>query len=108
MSEFSMDAVVELLRERGVANAHVEQTGGGVATIFAGPTYEEPDYGTRYAVCAGPGRYGPPNVADTTDFYVGPDDDGGNPDGLVTVDPDWTVEQVTDAIETQANNHAQR
>lgn len=81
MTEVDLDRVVEVLRTvYGVENAHVRQTGGGTATIYAGPTWEEPDWGTRYAVIAGPGWFEGPGFtrprADTEELYVGPDDDG--------------------------------
>lgn len=75
-----LDTIAHLLRtEHGIDNAHVDMTGGGCATIFAGPTREEADYGTRYAAMAGPGtfRYDGPSTGDLVDFYVGPDDDDG-------------------------------
>lgn len=83
MPDLNMDRVVELLHGKGVDNAYVEQTGGGCATIFAGPTFEEPDYGTRYAACAGPGRYGwtsdVASMGHTDEFCVGADDYGDGP-----------------------------
>lgn len=82
MPDLNMDRVVELLKAKGVS-AYVEQTGGGVATIFAGPSYEEPDYGTRYAACAGPGTYGwrpeDASMGHTDEFCVGADDYGDGP-----------------------------
>lgn len=80
MTTLNMDEIVRVLRdEHGIGNAYVAMTGGGVATIFAGPTREEPDYGIRYAAVAGPGSYGwdtGPSVADTREFFIGPDDYG--------------------------------
>jgi len=72
-----MDEVCRILREvYRVENAHVADTGGGCMTIYAGPTIEVPDYGTRYAVCAGPGFFqqGEPSLAWTEEFCWGNDD----------------------------------
>jgi hypothetical protein len=98
MPDLNMDRVVELLKAKGVDNAYVEQTGGGVATIFAGPTFEEPEYGTRYAACAGPGTYGwqsdTPSMGSTEDFCVGADDYGDGPCKFIHEEPDVPAEQV--------------
>lgn len=78
-TDLNLDTIAHLLRtEHGVANAYVEMTGGGVATIFAGPTREEADYGTRYAAVAGPGtfRYDGPSTGDLIEFAIGADDYG--------------------------------
>lgn len=78
--EVDLDEVAAILATMGV-DAVVEQTGGGCATIHAGPTRPhpfEPDT-LAYAAVAGPGRYGwgrRPSIADLSDFYVGPDDCG--------------------------------
>lgn len=74
-----MDRVCEILRtEHHIGNAYVEMTGGGVATIFAGPTRDD-DGDAHYAAIAGPGTYGwgnRPSEADTDEFYIGHDDHG--------------------------------
>lgn len=107
MAGFSMDAVVAILKSKGVDNAYVEQTGGGCATIFAGPTHEEPDYGKRYAVAAGPGAYGfhdgtqwHDSVGHTDEFCIGADDYGDGPNFYVSDLPDvpQTAEGVADLI----------
>jgi len=75
----SMYRIVEALVAEGIP-ALVEQTGGGVATIFAG----EPTDG-RYLAVAGPGFFllpgdDPRNAyADRQDFSVSADDDGESP-----------------------------
>lgn len=81
-----LDEVVRLLREvHDIDNAYVAQTGGGVATIYAGPTRPDPDIQSvawgdvRYAAIAGPGTYGwgvKPSTASLDDFFVGVDDQG--------------------------------
>jgi hypothetical protein len=118
MTEISMDRVCELLRARGIP-AYVEQTGGGVATIYAGKLepVQEPVYrwapeggreraGTttveRWQAVAGPGWFEPgwqnPR-ADLSDFSIGPDDDGeAEP---VYAAEDWDEEQVAEAIAKQ-------
>lgn len=74
-----LDEVARLLRdEHGIADAYVEQTGGGCATIYAGPTRHDPgEQELRYAAIAGPGWFeGYRARASSADFYIGPDDDG--------------------------------
>lgn len=78
--EINLDTVAELVRAEGIACV-AEQTGGGVATLFAG--MEDPDTGRR-AACAGPGWFErverldflDPRASDA-EFYVGPDDEMG-------------------------------
>jgi len=71
-TRFDMHAVVDAVRGAGV-KAFVEHTGGGTATIYAGP---------NRAVSAGPGVYEGygPNVrtkpyGDTAEFRIGPNRD---------------------------------
>lgn len=74
-----LEHVCRLLAAEGIP-AYVEQTGGGVATIYAGQPREDEDRGHRYPVIAGPGWFEGPDWtegrADTRELYVGPDDDG--------------------------------
>lgn len=89
-----MDRVVEILRTvHGVENAFVQQTGGGCATIYAGPVADDEEGDPRYAAIAGPGWFEGPGftVARGTigDFYIGRDNDGAT-------DP---VEPLEDASE---------
>lgn len=95
MPEFSMDRVVAILKSKGVDNAYVEMTGGNCATIFAGPTFEEPDYGTRYAAAAGPGTFGwqSDSIGHTDEFAIGTDDYGDGPVKYVSDQPDVPTEQ---------------
>lgn len=78
-TDIDFDAVRTALHARGI-DAYVEQTGGGCATIYAGPTHEEPGWGKRWACLAGPGWFDGPGwtnpKGDPNDFYIGPDDDG--------------------------------
>lgn len=88
IAQIDMDAVVVALRCKGI-QAHVEQTGGGCATIFAGPLQIEHD---RYSAVAGPGWFLGPGFsrarAEPGDFYVGPDDGGETtPLTVTTTDP---------------------
>jgi hypothetical protein len=72
------DAIAHFVSQEGVA-AYVEQTGGGVATIYAGPTRQEPDYGKRFHTVVGPGEYGwgnAPSVMSLWELFIGPDDFG--------------------------------
>lgn len=64
----NMDTIAQYLRDAGYSNAYVEMTGGGCATIYAGPTFEQPNYGTRYFLVAGPGSFGDPSWSDAGDF----------------------------------------
>lgn len=88
-TRIDMQAVVEHVRKAGVY-AYVEQTGGGTATIYAGTLSEWPDgHGDRrHAVAAGPGLFEGRGTngftkpyADTSEFWIGPDDDGNEPVG---------------------------
>lgn len=85
-----LDDIVERVRDAGHP-AHVAQTGGGTATIYAGLPAPDVNGDERYPVIAGPGSFAGPGwtrgVADTGDFYIGPDDDGETPP-IVTDDDD--------------------
>jgi hypothetical protein len=93
----SFDAIVDQLRAAGWENAYVEQTGGGCATIFAGPTHEVEGYGDVYAVAVGPGWFEGPGWTDgrghAGDLYVGPDS-GGEDVESTTVPEGATVDDV--------------
>ena len=101
MTKFSMDAVVASLRAAG-HKAYVQQTGGGCATIYAGENYLDAAGHPRYQILAGPGRYSwdstKDSIADTDDFYLGPDDDGDSGDiddvRQLGVHPPWTIEAM--------------
>jgi len=83
-----MDLIVDYVRAAGYV-AYVEQTGGGVATIYASRTADERGYPARHPVgpynddvvdvAAGPGWFEGPAWTmprgDLADFYVGPDGD---------------------------------
>lgn len=101
-----LDRIVEILRDQHhIENAYVEQTGGGVATIYAGPTRVDDDGATRYAAIAGPGSYGwgvRKSTADLAEFYVGPDDQGeADPVEPVTLGA-YTEEAIASVIAAQA------
>ncbi len=74
-----LDAVVALLAIGGVS-CHVEMTGGGTATLFAGRASVR-DGEKRYVVAAGPGDYAT-RAATVGEFCIGPDDGGEDPDAL--------------------------
>lgn len=101
-----LDQVVAALKRHRV-KAIVEMTGGGVATLFAGPTHEEPGYGTRFAAACGPGYFAGPNYTlprvVVGDIFVGPDDDGGAP-----VTEPTTIDELVEAIVTQVNEGSPR
>lgn len=80
--EVNLVEVAGLLAILGI-DAVVEHTGGGCATLFAGPTRPDPDDpgAVVWAAVAGPGRYdrradGGPHPAALAELVVGPDDHG--------------------------------
>ena len=84
---FSLDDLTARLTVRGIP-AHVEMTGGWVATVYIGHRHDD---GT-YDLIAGPGSYTPgASTAHVAEFAVGPDDDA-------TTQP-WTTTR-TDTIDT--------
>jgi len=88
MENLDMQRIVDLVKQAGFV-AYVEQTGGGVATIYASTTADERGYPARHVVgpynddvvdiAAGPGWFEGPGWtnprASLEDFYVGPDGD---------------------------------
>lgn len=98
---FSYDEVCALLTDLGV-QAYVEQTGGGCATIYAGPLVpfehsvwragvltDEVSIEQRYKVAAGLGAYGwdkGDSVGSLAEFFVGPNDDGDSGEGNEVAD----------------------
>lgn len=79
MAHLDFDHIAQLLREDDY-HAHVAQTGGGTATIYAGNVYRDDRGDERYPVLIGPGYFRGPGwtnaAGDTDECYVGPDDDG--------------------------------
>jgi hypothetical protein len=81
-----LDTIAAHMTAAGIPNVIVEMTGGGVATLCAGPTHEEEGWGTRYALMAGPGWFEPHWSAPDAhgfarighDFSFAPDDDGAS------------------------------
>lgn len=77
-----LDKVCDIMSRDHHIKAYVEQTGGGCATIYAGPKYTDDSGDGRYAIVAGPGWFEPTRlgnlrgVASLDDFYIGVDDDG--------------------------------
>lgn len=100
-TDIDLDAVVAILNHRGHF-AYVEQTGGGCATIYAGPQFHDDEGYKRYAAVAGPGWFNGPGwtlaAADCRDFYIGADDDGESP-YVSPSSPDIT--DVADLIEAR-------
>lgn len=78
-STFSLDVLVQVLIAAGLDGV-VEQTGGGTATIYIGPTFTDEHGDTRYTLMAGPGWFDGPGwtlpAAHLGEFTFGPDDDG--------------------------------
>jgi hypothetical protein len=112
----NLGEVTEGLRKQGIP-AYVEQTGGGVATIYAGEPSdrEEPLYvwqdgvrtqtGTqtvkRWPAVAGPGWFEglwtDANArAQTDEFVIGLDDDGES--DYTSIDDTWTVDDIVREI----------
>lgn len=75
IDDVDLSALSDALQARGIA-ARVDMTGGGVATLFAGPTHLDAEGDERSAVMVGPGSFHT-MTASTCDLYVGPDDDSG-------------------------------
>lgn len=98
MTQFQMKCVVDLIERVEIPVALIH-TGGGCATIYTGT--DEPA-----TVAAGPGVYrgssGSESIADTLDFYIGPDDEGES-DDFVTVPADWTALDIAREIIRQHN-----
>jgi hypothetical protein len=67
-----MRRIVDLVRAQGIP-CIVEQTGGGCATIYAGPADERlwADDSEYYPIAAGPGTFYPAPVADDREFTIG-------------------------------------
>lgn len=75
--QISLDRIADLIREAGIEIAFVKNTGGGCATLFAGPKTLEDGYGSRYTMVAGPGSFdkGGRSFVSLSDFSYGPDKD---------------------------------
>jgi hypothetical protein len=108
---FDMLKVADLMRAKGV-NAYTEQTGGGCATIFAGPAPDDRapeaqwtrvayDRDGRRPMAAGPGSWW--THAEARGFYGefvwGPDDDGESPTWeTLPFDPTLTEAMIADRL----------
>lgn len=91
----SLNEIASYLRARGVS-ATVEQTGGGVATLYAGALR-----GDYYGIAAGPGFFAGPGFsapfAHTSEFGFGPD---GSEDSEFVTEPNTTdAREIAQAIE---------
>lgn len=95
----NMDKIAELVRAKGVP-CYVEMTGGGVATIYAGESFQghgwsNTELDTMYPVLAGPGGFNSPeygfSVGYLHDFYIGPDGDVDEFDTMTTDDDEQTI-----------------
>jgi hypothetical protein len=96
----SLDRIAQILIEKGVAKAFVDQTGGGVATLFAGEGGTDSAGDERYALIAGPGYFAGPGwsnarvaVCANNDFGYGPNDDGESAPLYVNEGDEATIAQ---------------
>jgi hypothetical protein len=91
-----LQKVCDLLKGADIP-AYVEQTGGGIATIFAGKM----DADDRYEAVAGPGWFDGPGWTlprgDTSGFSVGPDTDDNYAES-VFADATWDETRVASTI----------
>lgn len=89
-------SLIRALSERGWS-AHVEQTGGGVATLYSRRTYTDEEGNERAYVIAGPGSYEWRTPARSLFWWeelsVGRDIDGGDVDSVYVS----TVQDFCDA-----------
>jgi hypothetical protein len=96
----SLDSVAGRCRAQGVP-CIVEDTGGGIVTLFAG-TAEKVDVqgALRYPLAMGPGYYAAGHVAsvDTGELWLGPDADSGDEKDDVPFQP--TEDGIVAAIVT--------
>lgn len=112
MTTVNMDEIVRILREElGVPTAYVEQTGGGCATIFAGPTWKDQYGDEHFYAAAGPGYWthgwtnpDPANTAlgELGDFHVGPDDGGMSDTPVWTAMEGETERSIAERIAAQS------
>ncbi len=80
MGSLNFDAIVSYLENAGFL-AYVEQTGGGVATIYAASrSLKDANGHDHYGFAAGPGSFAGPGWTNahghTDDFYLGANDTG--------------------------------
>lgn len=87
MTIISLDRIAARLLGDGIM-AEVQNTGGGVMCLFAGTPVRG-----EWSACAGPGwtQAGGAHLADTSDFYVGPDDERSR--------EDWPLEAYRTAVD---------
>lgn len=89
---FSLDDLAARLTARGIP-AHVEMTGGWVATVYIGHRHHD----DTYDLIAGPGSYAPgSSTAHVDEFAVGPDDDATTQPWTTT--PADTIDTITEHI----------
>lgn len=120
MTEIDMTRVAALVTSTYGIEAVVEQTGGEVATIYAGHYALDVE---RWPVAAGPGwftdRSWSQAYGSLDDFYIGPDDQGEIKP--VSTDRSWTEERcareiavhyyaqkIMDMIDTDIDGYARR
>lgn len=97
-----LTALVDALRDRGY-HAEVRQSGGGCATLYAGPVEPDEVGDMRSAVTVGPGafyggdgsRWSRP-FAPREDCSFGPDDEGKS--DSQQVEPEDTIAQLADKV----------
>lgn len=109
--EIKYDEVVALVEAAGLF-AYVEQTGGGCATIYAGPTREAVEAHRSHemndgcpVVLVGPGYFAGPGWTDARDSgetYVGADGDSDEVrEGTWEAPEGATAEQVAEQVITR-------
>ena len=89
-ANFSVDVLVRCIQREGF-HAFVAQTGGGVATVYAGRQFRDAEGEARYWAVAGPGTYGwgaQDSYASLAEFSIGADlaDDPSTPDTYTDAD----------------------
>ncbi len=74
-----LERLADAVRQRTGAEAYVEQTGGGCATLYAGPQWTDEHGDQRYSVVVGPGWFDGPGwrhgYASYEECHVSRDDD---------------------------------
>ena len=99
--EVNFERIVAAVKDRGIF-AYTEHTGGGCATIYAGPQHTDPQDGEQYwAVAVGAGYFEGGSlqgdgIGDTRDLVVGFD---GEYDQFEQVQPGTTEGEIVDMIE---------
>lgn len=106
LTYLNMEQIANLMRRDHGVEAFVENTGGGVMCLFAGPTHvRESDGAELHALCFGPGRLVMDDVAvaDRDEVCWGPDGDDDDALTALRVFPDWQTITEAEVATTLAN-----